>query len=515
MDHIYDIAIIGGGINGAGIARDAAGRGLSVYLCEKGDLAQGTSSASTKLIHGGLRYLEFYEFRLVREALKEREVLLKSAPHIIWPLEFVMPHNRSLRSAWLVRLGLFLYDHLGGRKMLPSSYKVDLRASRFGKPLKKYLRIGFVYSDCWVEDSRLVVLTARDAANRGAAIHNYTEFKSATPAGDHWELTVQPLSQDSETIKAKTIVNAAGPGLEKVAKRIAGKAGQVQPLRLVKGSHIVVSKLYDGEQAYILQNSDRRMVFVIPFENDYSLIGTTDLHQDPNDPTQPHITDSEVDYLLQAVNGYFAKAVTRTDIKYTYSGIRPLFDDGSANDSRVTRDYTLAMSGGSGKPSVLNVYGGKITTFRRLAEEAVDKILRHSTQARDMFKAEPWTHDAILPGGDLPVSLAKRDAQATPMAKMKIFIASLHARYAFLPLDQCERLAFTYGTGAELILEGATSLADLGQNFGGGLTAREVDYLVKHEWAREADDVLLRRTRLGMVAGLVNREMLVEYLSKD
>ena len=481
MDKTYDLLVIGGGINGAGIARDAAGRGLSVYLCEKGDLAQGTSSASTKLIHGGLRYLEFYEFRLVREALKEREVLLKSAPHIIWPLEFVLPHNNALRPAWLLRLGLFLYDHLGwafgaGQRMLPSSYQVNLPASRFGKPLKKYLKKAFVYSDCWVEDSRLVVLTARDAANRGAEIHNYTEFKSAVRDGELWRITVQAHSNEAETIFAKTIVNAAGPGLEKVAKLIDGNAAHVQPLRLVKGSHIVVSKLYDGEHAYILQNSDRRMIFVIPFEQDYSLIGTTDLHQDAQDTSAPHITDAETDYLLAAVNGYFAKSVTRNDIKYNYSGIRPLFDDGDANDSRVTRDYTLVLNSKRGAPKLLSVYGGKITTFRRLAEEAVDKILR-ATGSYDTPQREAWTHDATLPGGDLPQGSNKRDVRQTPMAKMKLFVAALHAQFPFLSLEQAERLAFTYGTGALLLLEDCTSAADLGTEFGGGLTAKEVDYL--------------------------------------
>lgn len=506
MDQIYDIAIIGGGINGAGIARDAAGRGLSVYLCEKGDLAQGTSSASTKLIHGGLRYLEFYEFRLVREALKEREVLLQSAPHIIWPLEFVLPHNGRLRPAWMVRLGLFIYDHLGGRKMLPSSYKVNLQASRFGKPLKKFLKTAFVYSDCWVEDSRLVILTARDAANRGAHINSYTSFTGAQRDGDHWLVTVQLQNGRTDTIKAKTLVNAAGPGLQKVATLIQGIGKDELPIRLVKGSHIVVPKLYEGEHAYILQNADRRMVFAIPFETDYTLIGTTDQHLDDSETGAPHITDSEIDYLLDAVNGYFAKAVTKADIAYTYSGIRPLFDDGEENDSRVTRDYKLTLAGTRQTAQILNVYGGKITTFRRLAEEAVSKILHMRGEHRDA-----WTHDATLPGGDLP-SVA--NTRVTPMANMKAFIASLHVQFPFLSSEQAERLAFTYGTAALLILEDTTKLEDLGRDFGGGLTAHEVDYLMAHEWATSSDDILFRRTRLGMVKGLVDQVSLDAYIAE-
>lgn len=505
MDTIYDLAIIGGGINGAGIARDAAGRGLSVYLCEKGDLAQGTSSASTKLIHGGLRYLEFYEFRLVREALREREVLLQAAPHIIWPLEFVLPHNGTLRPAWMVRLGLFLYDHLGGRKMLPSSYKINLQESRFGKPLKKFLKTGFVYSDCWVEDSRLVILTARDAANRGATIHSYTSFTGATRHGDHWHVTVQPQHGAAQTIKARTLVNAAGPGLQKIATLIQGIAADDLPIRLVKGSHIVVPRLYEGEHAYILQNGDRRMVFAIPFETDYTLIGTTDQHLDDTETGPPQITDIEIAYLLDAVNAYFAKQITRDQIAYTYSGIRPLFDDGAEdNDSRVTRDYKLTLTGTRDGAQMLNVYGGKITTFRRLAEEAVDKILAMRGDSRDA-----WTDEATLPGGDIP---PVTHTKMTPMANMKAFIASLHAQFPFLPHDQAERLAFTYGTAALLILEDADETGDLGQAFGGGLSAREVDYLMQAEWAKSADDILFRRTRLGMVKGLVDKEALEAYI---
>jgi glycerol-3-phosphate dehydrogenase len=489
MKKIYDIAVIGGGINGAGIARDAAGRGLSVFLCERGDLAQGTSSASTKLIHGGLRYLEFYEFRLVREALMEREVLLRSAPHIIWPLSFVLPHYAGLRPAWILRLGLFIYDHLGGRKLLPKSYKIDLRSSRFGKPLKKFLKTGFVYSDCWVEDSRLVVLAAIDAAKNGADIRNYTSFVSAKEKDDHWVITLEPRDGEAYTIKARTIVNA----------------GKITPLRLVKGSHIVVPKLYEGEQAYILQNADRRMIFIIPFEQDYSLIGTTDRHVDEQEQN-PQISDEEIDYLLEAVNAYVAKPVVRSDIVYTYSGIRPLFDDGVKNNSRVTRDYTLELTRqGKNKPNVLSVYGGKITTFRRLAEEAVTRIIQSRGLPQNP-QYEPWTHIAILTGGDIG------------NLDMSRFVQNVRTRYEFLTPELAERLCYTYGTRLHRLLQDCTSMADLGQDFGGdekgALTAKEVDYLLHHEWVRDVDDILFRRTRLGMIKGLIDRVALDAYVKQ-
>ncbi|HEY1096954.1 MAG TPA: glycerol-3-phosphate dehydrogenase, partial [Alphaproteobacteria bacterium] len=426
---------------------------------------------------------------------------LRSAPHIIWPLSFVMPHNAGLRPAWMIWLGLFIYDHLGGRKILPPSYRVDLQVSRLGKPLKSFLKKAFVYSDCWVEDSRLVVLTAMHAEKYGAKIHNYTSFVSATEEGDHWLVTLQPQQGETYTIKAKTIVNAAGPGLQRVAQLIAGDAGNITPLRLVKGSHIVVPKLYEGEQAYILQNEDRRMIFAIPFEQDYTLIGTTDRHVDEQEQN-PQISDDEIDYLLEAVNIYFAKPVLRTDIVYTYSGIRPLFDDGSDNNSRVTRDYHLTMSDTpKNKPHVLSVYGGKITTFRRLAEEAVDKIFKiHG-------KYKPgWTELSVLPGGNIH----RHD--------MKRFMKRAEIRYPFLPKELIERLSFTYGTRLHNIVKGCTSMADLGQDFGGvdmgTLTAREIDYLCENEWAHTADDILFRRTRLGMIKGLIDKQALEDYLSK-
>lgn len=485
----FDLFIVGGGINGTGIARDAAGRGLSVFLCEKGDLAQGTSSASTKMIHGGLRYLEFYEFRLVREALHEREILLNSAPNIIWPMEFVLPHSPGLRSIWLVRLGLFLYDHLAKRKRLGPSYKVNLRESRFGKPLKSYVKDGFVYSDCWVEDSRLVIETAIDAASRGAEIHNYMRFVRAERVDHLWRIFIQDEDDVERIIYARYIVNAAGPGVTRVAKRIKDAEENIMPLRLVKGSHIVVPRLYDGEQAYILQHPDRRMVFVIPFEKDFTLIGTTDQAAHESELDAPKISEGEISYLLETVNMFFNKTVSKDDVQYTYSGIRPLFDDGSTDNSRVTRDYLLSMN-----DQCLSIYGGKITTFRRLAEEAVNLIISDQRGS-----AKPWTTKAVLPGGDINGSIAR-------------YIQSVMAEYAYLDEDMASRFVTLYGTRVHQLLADTYSLSDLGEEFGNGLYAREVDFLVEHEWARSAEDILFRRTRLGLVATQDVEEALQRYL---
>jgi glycerol-3-phosphate dehydrogenase len=488
----YDVFIIGGGINGAGIARDAQGRGLSVYLCEKGDLANGTSSASSKMIHGGLRYLEFYEFRLVREALHEREVLLNSAPHIIWPIEFVLPHSPSLRSSWLVRAGLFLYDHLAKRKRLAGSYSVDLTSSRFGKPLKRFVKSGFVYSDCWVEDARLVVLNALDAAKKNAQIHPHTEFVKAVRGDKQWQITVRHQHGREETLTARHIVNAGGPGLRKVAERIEGVTQLPLPLHLVKGSHIVVPRLYEGEHAYILQHSDRRMVFVIPFEEDFTMIGTTDQNAEEADLAAPKISQYELDYLLEAVNLYFTKQLTRYDVRYTYSGIRPLFDDGEQNVSKVTRDYKLVLA-----DDCLSVYGGKITTFRRLAEEAVDLIVADRDEDIDRPR---WTQNAVLPGGDIGSSLS-------------IFTKQVIEAYPFLPENLAARLASHYGTRVHQLLEKASSMADMGMHFGYDLYAREVDFLCKTEWASQPDDILLRRTKIGLHTDPATREKLADYLA--
>ena len=493
MKH-YDLFIIGGGINGTGIARDAAGRGLSVFLCEKGDLASGTSSASTKLIHGGLRYLEFYEFRLVREALHEREVLLNAAPHIIWPMEFVLPHSPHLRPSWMVRLGLFLYDHLARRKRLAGSYSVDLTESRFGKPLKKFVKTGFVYSDCWVEDSRMVILNALQAHQKGATIHSYTEFQSAHREKDHWHVTVKYQDGTVETIQATYLVNAAGAGLQKVAQKISDISAPPLPLHLIKGSHIVLPRLYEGEHAYILQNSDRRIVFTIPFENKFTLVGTTDRDADPDDLKAPKISPEETEYLLEAVNMYFTKQVSARDVLYTYSGIRPLFDDGESNASKVTRDYRLTL-----QDHCLSVYGGKITTFRRLAEEAVNMILYEQGTAEDR---PAWTAGDILPGGDIGDSLAS-------------FTQEVIEAYPFLPEEMAARLASHYGTRIHMMLNKAQSLTDLGMHFGGDLYQREVDFLCEYEWAKTPDDILFRRTRIGMEHNETSlREALAQYLNE-
>lgn len=487
----YDLFVIGGGVNGCGIARDAAGRGLSVFLCERGDLAQGTSSASSKMIHGGLRYLEYYEFRLVREALMEREVLLNSAPHIIWPVEFVMPFMQGLRPAWMIRLGLFLYDHLAKRKHLSGSYGVDLLASRFGKPLKKFLKRGFVYSDCWVEDSRLTVLAAVDATNHGAHIHTYTQFLQAEKEGDRWRIGIRTPEGQDQVIYAKYIVNAGGPGVSRIAKRITGSA-KVKTPRLIRGSHLVVPRLYEGEHAYLLQHPDRRVVFIIPFEDDYAMIGTTDQPATEEDIENPKITPEETEYLLQAVNMYFSRQLTEADIAFTYSGIRPLYDDGEEDASKVTRDYSLNLEG-----NCLTVYGGKITTFRRLAEEAVEKILE------DMAVSRPrWTANAVLPGGNIATSLTQ-------------FTQKILETYSFLPETMATRMASQYGSHIHSILEKAASLDDLGIDFGGGLYQREVDYLVRTEWARKADDILVRRSRIGMHAPAETRVKLENYLKQS
>jgi glycerol-3-phosphate dehydrogenase len=491
----FDLFVIGGGINGAGIARDAAGRGMSVYMCERGDLAQGTSSASSKMIHGGLRYLEFYEFRLVREALKEREVLLESAPHIIWPVEFVLPHSPGLRSIWLVRLGLFLYDHLAKRKRLGRSYGVKLNESRFGKPLKKFVKEGFVYSDCWVEDSRLVVLSTIDAAKHGAHIHTYTKFLGAKREGKKWRITVQYPDGREETVFARYLVNAAGPRVSKVALNIIGGDEFPKPMRLVKGSHIIVPRLYEGEHAYILQHSDRRMVFVIPFEDRYTLIGTTDQAAEENEVDHPKISQGEIEYLLEAVNLYFTRRLTPEDVIHTYSGVRPLYDDGSTENQRVTRDYMITLN-----EQCVSVYGGKITTFRRLAEEVVDKIIEDQGRTITGTLAH-WTSKGILPGGDIPDSLTQ-------------FTQAMVETYSGMPEGMITRFASQYGTRIHDLLQGVTGLSEMGTHLGDGLYTREVDFLVDQEWARAPDDILMRRTRLGLHATQETKDNLAAYLDK-
>jgi len=489
-----DLLVIGGGINGAGIARDAAGRGLKVVLVEQSDLASATSSASTKLIHGGLRYLEYGEFRLVREALIERERLLGLAPHIIWPLRFVLPHPPGLRPAWMIRLGLFLYDHLGGRQRLPKSHAVDLTRDARGAGLDPSITRGYVYSDCWVEDARLVVLNARDAAEHGAEILTRTRFVSAEKAGDYWVATIENVVDGSRRhIEAPIMVNAAGPWVGDVLRERLGDPNGKSP-RLVKGSHIIVPKLFEGDHAYILQNPDKRIVFAIPYEGKFTLVGTTDIPYTA-DPGQVAIDQDETAYLAETVSRYFKKKVTPADVVWTYSGVRPLYDDAAANASAVTRDYVLDVQGAKGEPVLLSIFGGKITTSRRLAEHALEKLEPFFAKP-----TKPWTATAPLPGGDLPDS------------DFAAFLAGLQRAKPWLPADLARRLARAYGSRVDRILGTATDMAGLGQDFGGGLTQAEVVYLRDQEWARTAEDVLWRRSKLGLHVPPGTREALKLFL---
>jgi glycerol-3-phosphate dehydrogenase len=476
---IHDIFIIGGGINGCGIARDAAGRGYSVYLAEMNDLASGTSSGSTKLIHGGLRYLEYYEFRLVRESLMEREVLWRMAPHIIWPLRFVLPHAEGLRPAWLLRLGLFLYDHIGGRKLLPATRTLDMKRDVAAKPLKPLFAKAFEYSDCWVNDARLVVLNARDAADRGATIRTRARVASARREDDHWRLGVEDVwSGEVEDVRARLIVNAAGPWVDKV---LSGAVGQndVRNVRLVKGSHIVVPKKFDDHRAFFFQNRDGRIVFAIPYEEDFTLIGTTDQDFD-GDPGATAISDAEIAYLCDAASEYFAKPVRRDDIVWTYAAVRPLYDDGATKAQEATRDYVLKADERGGAPLV-NIFGGKITTYRRLAEAMLEKI-----EGLLGARGKRWTAGAVLPGGDFAP-----DGFESEVARLK-------GSYPFLDLRLARRLVRLYGSKARVLLGLARSEADLGRCFGTDLYEAEIRYLMAHEWAATADDVLWRRTKRGL-----------------
>ena len=480
MNDSFDLLIIGGGINGAGIARDAAGRGHKVALVEQGDLASATSSASTKLIHGGLRYLELFEFRLVREALIERERLLAIAPHIIQPMQFVLPHVTGLRPRWQIRCGLFLYDHIGGRHRLPASHGVSLAHGPWAGTLQPQLTHGFTYSDCWVDDSRLVILNAMDAAQRGTVIRTHTRFVGASVQDGRWRARVEDTaSGEQSTLLARTIVNAAGPWVEDVLRHVPRSANETQ-IRLVKGSHIVVPRMYEGEHAFLLQHPDGRVVFTIPYQQEFTLVGTTDVPYEGN-PADATISDDEVRYLCETVNEYFVRSISPSDVRWTYAGVRPLSDDESTNVSKVTRDYKLELTAGPGQPALLSVFGGKITTYRRLAEAALQKLhpfLGGSKQG--------WTDQAQLPGGDLP----RGDFSA--------FLEGVQRRWPFLPAAVALRLARSYGTRISQIIGGAKTLEDLGTHFGAGLTRAEVDYLRAHEWARSGEDVLWRRSRLGL-----------------
>ena len=493
-----DLFIIGGGINGCGIARDAAGRGLTVTLAEQGDLAQATSSASTKLFHGGLRYLEYFEFRLVREALEERETLLVAMPHISWPMRFVlpiypgmrfdndtptsrlmgltMPWMKGRRPAWLIRLGLFMYDSMGGRKILPATRTLDLANDPAGKPLKPGFHTAYEYSDCWVEDSRLVVLNARDAEARGARILTRTRVTSALREGDLWRVETEGRNGRA-THYARALVNAGGPWVEDVIRNVA-RINSTEGVRLVRGSHIVTRRLFDHDRCYFFQGKDGRIIFAIPYEQDFTLIGTTD-QDHTGAPSEARCTDAERDYLCAFASQYFARPVTPEDVVWTYSGVRPLYNDGAKSATAATRDYVLSLDT-SGAP-MLNVFGGKITTYRRLAEHALQKLcpaLGHPTQ--------PWTARVALPGGDFPVD------------GVPALTAALRRDYPFLDAFWAGRLVRAYGTEARILLGPAKSAADLGRSFGASLTETELRWLMTREYAVEAADVVWRRSKLGL-----------------
>jgi glycerol-3-phosphate dehydrogenase len=491
VSQTYDLAVIGGGVNGAGIARDAAGRGAKVLLLERGDLAEGTSSNSTKLIHGGLRYLEHYEFALVRESLSEREVLWGIAPHIIWPLRFILPHRPGLRPRWLLRLGLFLYDHIGGRKRLPSAEGVDLTRHPAGAPLKGEYTRAFAYSDGWVDDARLVVLNARDAADRGAEVRTRCEVTALAREGDVWR-----IEAGGETFHARAVVNAAGPRV----LDLLGRAGEptTQRMRLVRGSHIVVRKLFDHDFAYFFQLPDGRIFFAIPYEQEFTLIGTTDVdHKAGLDAVKA--SPEEIAYLCEGASEYFRQPVTTADVVWTYSGVRPLIDDGSGKPEAATRGYRFEVDGGSdGTALLLSIFGGKITTYRHLAAEAVEQL----QPFLPVLKGGDWTGTAPLPGGDFAVTQAG--------AK----VAELSARYPFLTPAEAQRLTRLYGTRAFTFLGKAATRSDLGEDFGHGLTAAEVEYLVGHEWARATDDILWRRTKLGLHFTEAETARLAAYLTE-
>jgi glycerol-3-phosphate dehydrogenase len=481
----YDLLVVGGGINGAGIARDAAGRGLSVLLCEQDDLASHTSSASTKLIHGGLRYLEYKEFGLVRKALQERETLLRAAPHIMWPLRFVMPHMPNLRPAWLIRLGLFLYDHLAKRELLPGSRGIDLRRHAAGAPLIDSIRRGFVYSDGWVNDARLVVLNAMDAKERGAEILTRTKLVSArrvsgaSDANGEWQAQLQRADGSILEVRARAIANAAGPWVGEVLHGALGH-GAHHAVRLVKGSHIVTKRLFDHDHAYIFQNPDKRIIFAIPYEHDFTLIGTTDVEYH-NDPAKVAIDGDETRYLCDSINRYFKRKIAPADVYWTYSGVRPLLEEeGADNPSAVTRDYKLELDEREGAP-LLSVFGGKITTFRKLAEEASDLLCRALGS-----NAGSWTAGAPLPGGDMA------------NARFEPFAQAFAKRHGWLPAPLAQRYARAYGTRASRVVGDAISLAGLGEEIAPGIYEAELRYLRDAEWATCAEDVLWRRSKLGL-----------------
>ncbi len=488
-DPIYDLAVIGGGINGCGIARDAAGRGLKVLLVEQDDLASATSSWSSKLIHGGLRYLEQYEFRLVREALQEREVLLRIAPHIIHPMEFILPHDKYMRPAWMVRIGLFMYDNIGGKISLPGSRTVMFPDARYSAGLKPAIRRGFFYSDAQVDDARLTILNAVSAREHGADVRVRTRLVAGRREADAWQLTIRDVDRNTDQqVRARGVVNAAGPWVKDLLDRALQVKIQAS-VRLVKGSHIVVPRIHDQNHAYILQNADKRVVFVIPFEENFSLIGTTDVTVE-RVTDAAKITAEETTYLVNAANRFLATPLRESDVVWSYAGVRPLYDDGSANPSEITRDYVLKVDEAGGKLPLLSIFGGKITTYRRLAEHALKEL-----QPYYPAMTAAWTDTEALPGGDI----ASCEAEVADMMKS----------HPSLPIDYLRRLASRYGSRTWQVLDGVRSMSDLGEIFGRGatmLTEREIDYCIKHEWAIQPDDILWRRTKCGLHMDAAERE---------
>lgn len=494
-NRVFDLFVIGGGINGCGIARDAAGRGYSVALAEMNDFASGTSSGATKLIHGGLRYLEHYEFRLVREALMEREVLWAMAPHVIWPLRFVLPYQKGgVRPAWLIRLGLFLYDNLGGRKLLPATKTLDLKTDPAGRPLKPIFGKAFEYSDGWVDDARMVVLNARDAANKGATIMSRARVVSARRESGIWQIEVRDeISGVTTSHCARMLVNAGGPWVDHVLSGAVGR-NNVHNVRLVQGSHIIVRKKFEDRRAYFFQNPDNRIFFAIPYEADFTLIGTTD-RDFPGDPKDVKISAEEIEYLCKAASEYFSEPVTTGDIVWTYSAVRPLYDDGASKAQEATRDYVLKVDEADGAP-LLNVFGGKLTTYRRLSEHALEKIGEAIGE-----KGGPWTAKSHLPGGDFPVTGAVDEERR------------LMAAYPFISQRHASRLVKCYGTDAGAILGDAKSIEELGRHFGGTLYEAEVRWSIEKEWAQTAEDVLWRRTKQGLFLTAEEARGLEEYMA--
>jgi len=500
-----DVLVVGGGINGAGIARDLAGRGWRVVLAEQDDMGAHTSSNSTKLIHGGLRYLEYYEFSLVRKSLKEREVLLKSAPHIMRPLRFVMPHDPSMRPAWMIRLGLFLYDHLARRNVLPGSRGVNLRTHPLGAPLNQRFTQGFVYSDGWVDDARLVVLNALDAQIRGAQILTRTRCSAALRSATGWRATLRSAGGQERTLVARALVNAAGPWAETFlrgeARAAHGEALATRSLRLVKGSHIVVPRCFEHDHAYLFQNPDKRIIFAIPYEERYTLIGTTDVEVSGG-PSAARVEDDEIAYLCEQASRYFTRPVKPADVVWSYAGVRPLLDDESGDPSAVTRDYLLE-SNAEAAP-LLSVWGGKITTFRKLAEEAAEEIGRMLGESRGA-----WTEGASLPGGDLSAWIGKA---RRPDADFERFVIAVCARHPWLEAALARRLAHAYGSRIENVLGTAKSLTDLGNEIAPGLFEAELRYLLREEWAHTAEDVLWRRSKLGLHFSEAQRRGVTDWI---